>query len=87
MGFNEFLEKIGLQKLQKGRSGGSFNSTFVAGREYIDPKDKTSLLQAYRNWVYICANKNATAVSKQPLRLYVTKTDEKKKCLQTSEPC
>ena len=86
MGFNEFLEKIGLQRTQKGRSGGSFNSRMITGMEYVDPKDKTSLLNAYRNWVYICANKNATAVSKQPLRLYVTKTDAERKCLQPTKP-
>jgi len=78
----DFLKFLGLQRLQKGRSGGSFNSRLIAGREYIDPKDKASLLQAYRNWVYICANKNATAVSKQPLRLYVAKTDASRKSLQ-----
>ena len=81
-----FLEKLGLQRIQKGRSGGSFNSRLVTGREYIDPKDKASLLQAYRNWVYICANKNATAVSKQPLRLYVAKTDANRKSLQPTKP-
>ncbi len=80
-----FLEFLGLQRVNKGRSGGSFNSRIIAGREYIDPKNKASLLQAYRNWVYICANKNATAVSKQPLRLYVAKTDANRKSLQPTK--
>ncbi|MEA3340906.1 MAG: phage portal protein, partial [Chloroflexota bacterium] len=80
-----FLEKLGLQRIQKGHSGGSFNSRLIAGREYIDPKDKKSLLDAYRNWVYICANKNATAVSKQPLRFYVTSDNEKTKFLRPTK--
>ena len=81
-----FLEKLGLQRIQKGRSGGSFNSTLVAGREYIDPKDKASLLKAYRNWVYICANKNATSVAKQPIRFYATSMDKNKKFLRPTKP-
>lgn len=80
-----FLEKLGLQRLQKGRSGGSFNSRIITGREYVDPKDKKSLLQAYRNWVYICANKNATAVSKQPLRFYATSTNKNTKFLRPTK--
>ena len=85
MGFNEFLEKIGLQRVQK-RNGGVFTSRNVAGKEYLDPNNVKSLLKAYRNWVYICANKNATEVSKQPLRLYVAKTDAERKCLQPTKP-
>ena len=74
---------------RKGRSGGSFTSGFYSGREYVDPKDKSSLLRAYKHWVYICANKNATVVSKQPLRLYVIKTqrdvDSGRKLLQPTK--
>ena len=80
-----FLEFLGLQKLQKGRSGGSFNSRMLTGKEYVDPKDKASLLKAYRNWVYICANKNATAVSKQPLRFYVTSDNKQTKFLRPTK--
>ena len=86
MGFNEFLEKIGLQRIKKGRSGGSFSSSSVTGREYIDSKDKASLLQAYRNWIYICANKNATAVAKQPIRFFATSMDKNKKFLRPTKP-
>jgi len=80
-----FLEFLGLQRIRKGRSGGYYNSRNITGREYIDPKDKASLLRAYRNWVYICANKNATAVSKQPLRFYVTSDNKQTKFLRPTK--
>lgn len=43
------------------------------GRELATELDFNSLIQAYRNWVYVCANKNATAVASVPLKLYVAK--------------
>lgn len=39
----------------------------------------SSMLNAYRSWVYVCANKNATAFAQQNLKLYVTKTSKKEK--------
>ena len=83
---DNLLSKLGYSRVKKGRSGGSFNSRFIAGREYIDPKDKTSLLRAYKNWVYICANKNATSVAKQNLRFYVTSMDKNRKFLRPTKP-
>ena len=35
--------------------------------------DFGSLLKAYRHWVYICANKNTTAVASTPIRLYIAR--------------
>ncbi len=78
------LEKLGLQRIQK-RSGGQFNSRLIAGREYIDPKRKETLLKAYKHWIYICANKNANSVAKQPLRLYVSKKDSGRKSLRPTK--
>lgn len=72
------LKRLGLQRINKGKTGGFFNSRFVAGTEYIDPKNKKSLLMAFKNWVYICANKNAMTVAKQPLRFFVTGRENQK---------
>jgi HK97 family phage portal protein len=38
-------------------------------------------LQQYRSWVYVCANKNAGAVAKQQLKLYVSKPGHNTKLL------
>jgi len=43
------------------------------GRELTTDRDVESLLKAYRSWVYVCANKNATTVASIPLKLYVAK--------------
>lgn len=48
------------------------------GRELATPLDFQSLLNAYRGWVYVCANRNATSVASVPLKLYVAKNSGKK---------
>ena len=52
-------------------------------RELADPTDRTSLLNAYRSWVYVCASKNAVSVASYPLRLYVAKPAKSKLLVQT----
>jgi len=52
-------------------------------RELADPEDRTSLLNAYRSWVYVCASKNAISVASYPLRLYVAKPAKSKLLFQT----
>ena len=44
-------------------------------------QDMASLLNAYRSWVYVCANKNATTFAQQKLRLYVTKQSSSEKVI------
>lgn len=44
--------------------------TWNFGRELAQETDYTSLLRAYRSWIYVCANKNAVSVASVPLRLY-----------------
>jgi len=77
------LNWLGYEKVKKkGRSGGSIISRWINGVEHLNPKDQQSMVDAYKHWIYICANKNANAVAKQPLKLYVAKKDKNYKCLQ-----
>lgn len=43
------------------------------GRPLTNERDMTSLLNAFRSWVYIAASKNATSVAQSTLRLYYAK--------------
>ncbi len=51
------------------------------GREVYTQEDYGRLINAYKSWIYICANKNATAVAEAPLRLYVSKPAASSKLL------
>jgi len=46
------------------------------GREWAKRYDDTSLLNAYRSWVYVCSTLNAACVASATLKLYVTKKSE-----------
>lgn len=50
-------------------------------RELADPTDKTSLLNAFKSWVYVCASRNAISVANYPLRLYIAKPSQNSKLL------
>lgn len=52
-----------------------------AGLGVMQPMDFASLVGAYKSWVYVCANKNATSVAQVPLRLYVTKATKNTKLI------
>lgn len=52
-------------------------------RELASPSDLTSLLNAYKSWVYVCASRNAISVASYPLRLYVAKPAKSKLLVQT----
>src|SRR3989337_170735 len=60
------------------------------GKELWQNEDYNRLVAQYKSWIYICANKNATAIAEAPLRLYVSKpTKESKilvKTLQVNKP-
>lgn len=43
--------------------------------------DFTSMLKAYKSWVYVCANKNSISFAQQTFKLYVTKTSPDEKLL------
>lgn len=47
------------------------------GRELATDQDFSSLLKAYRNWVYVCASKNATTVASIPIALFTAKESTK----------
>ena len=52
-------------------------------RELASPENYTSLLNAYKSWVYVCASKNATSFASFPLRLYVAKPSKSKMLVET----
>jgi phage portal protein BeeE len=43
--------------------------------------DNYELIDAFKSWVYVCASKNAQAVAKVPLKLFVAKKNASKKLL------
>ncbi|MBC8384890.1 MAG: phage portal protein [Candidatus Cloacimonetes bacterium] len=68
-------------EVRKRKSAGKFGSIidwWLKGHGAATPDDYYSLIKAYTEWVYVCATKNALSVSKQKLRLYVTKTPSQK---------
>lgn len=52
-------------------------------RELASPENFTSLLNAYKSWVYICASRNAVSFASFPLRLYVAKPAKSKMLVET----
>jgi HK97 family phage portal protein len=52
--------------------------SFQAGKPLMQPHDYPSMLRAYKSWVYVCANKNATAFASCNFRLYVAKSSTQK---------
>ncbi len=52
-----------------------------AGKELFQSEDYQRLVAQYKSWIYICANKNATAIAEAPLRLYVSKPTKESKIL------
>ena len=51
------------------------------GKELFHAQDYHKLIAQYKSWIYICANKNATAVAETPLRLYLSKPTKESKIL------
>ena len=52
-------------------------------QELTSPRNYTSLLNAYKSWVYVCANRNATMTASFPLKLYVAKPNNSKTLVRT----
>lgn len=52
-------------------------------RELANPENYTSLLNAYKSWVYVCSTKNATSFASFPLHLYVAKPAKSKMLVET----
>jgi len=52
-------------------------------RELASPENYTSLLNAYKSWVYVCASRNAVSFASFPLRLYVAKPAKSKMLVET----
>jgi HK97 family phage portal protein len=58
-------------------------SDWYYNKELANPENYTSLLNAYKSWVYVCASKNAISFASFPLRLYVAKPSKSKMLVQT----
>lgn len=52
---------------------------YMYGREHVKSTDETSLLNAYKSWVYVCSSRNAATFASTPLQLFVTKTSNTQK--------
>jgi len=46
---------------------------WIAGARWLSGQDFHAMVKAYKSWIYVCANKNATTMSKQILNLYAAK--------------
>ena len=57
-----------------------------AGFGTMQPQDFGALVRAYKSWIYMCANKNATSVAQVPLRLYVAKPERGMKLIIPTKP-
>lgn len=53
--------------------------SWLYGREYVNPQDQESLINAYKSWVYVCASRNADTFSSVPIHLYATKATKETK--------
>lgn len=51
------------------------------GRELGQNAPTSDFLEAYRSWIYVCSNLNATSVAQLPLRLYFAKPSKQIKTL------
>ena len=73
--------------LKKKASDNKYLQTMVnrwdAGREVLPRGNMQARIDAFRHWVYICADKNAKAVMSVPLRLYVAKKSKTKTLART----
>ena len=56
------------------------------GKVWANPQDQTSLLKAYRSWVYICVSRNGATFAATPLRLFVAKPTRTTKLLAPTKP-
>jgi len=70
-------------KEKKLRNYNTIIDSWVAGMEHFDSKNPTALINAYAGWVYVCADRNAKAVAKQNIRLYVTKPEGEQSLVPT----
>lgn len=74
--FQEVKESVDLGRLF--RAGLSpFEMFRSQGRNR--PTNYDALMKRYKDWVYICASKNASSVAQVPLRLYVTTSNGQRK--------
>jgi len=81
---NIFGYKIKATKMKKediGKVSDTVPSWMDKNRNLLIPQNTASLLNAYKSWVYVCANKNATSFAQQNLKLYVTKQSKKDKVI------
>lgn len=77
--------EINWSRQEKGRKPksrrvlGGFLPSWSYDRELGTDSDYRAQLNAYRHWVYVASNKNATSVASTPLRLYFAKPSKNTK--------
>lgn len=70
-----------LNKISDLRVTPLYAQPFELGREMEHPHNYEALIQAYKNWVYVCSCKNSNTVANCVLKLYVGKESKKQKIL------
>mgnify|MGYP001570659669 FL=1 len=48
-------------------------SSWADGREQYHPDNQTTLVDAFKDWVYVCSSRNASTVAKTPFKLFLAK--------------
>ena len=51
----------------------AMSPSWISGSKWLSGKDFHAMVKAYKSWIYVCASKNSTTVSKQCLNLYAAK--------------
>ena len=81
--FTDILNTYKEVKNRNNRNRLYYLSDWNYQRELANPENYTSLLAAYKSWVYVAASKNATTVASFPLKLYVAKPSKTKTLVAT----
>lgn len=59
----------------------TYVTSFFFDTPEIDPTNFQQLIKGYRDWIYVCATKNAINVAQVPLRLYAAKPSSRSKII------
>jgi HK97 family phage portal protein len=63
------------------KAGSVVSPYWVDGMTHLSSINPETLVNAYKSWIYVCANKNSTSVAQQVLKLYSAKPSKESKIL------
>lgn len=70
-----------IQKAASNKATAALAPEWTSGFSWLSGQDFGAMVKAYKSWIYVCANKNASTVSKQTLNLYASKPTKSSKIL------